>query len=131
MPRALNDAELIKSKALPAAAASASTNSIDLGQLTQEETYFEVLLTVPATPALVDTKTITFTFEDSANDSSFAAITGLSTLVTTGAGGAGAAATSRRVRLPATARRYIRATAAVETGGGSNIAVSFTLALVF
>ncbi|NDD52889.1 hypothetical protein EBZ39_03245 [bacterium] len=131
MPRSVKDAELIKVKALPAAAASNNTDSIDLGQLTQEETYFEVELSVPATPALVDTKTITFTFQDSADNSSFAAITGLSTLVLTGAGGAGAAAATRRVRLPAAARRYLRVSAAVETGGGSNVAVSYTLALVF
>ena len=131
MPRALKDAELIVTTALPAAAASNSSDSIDLGQTTQEETYNEVLLSVPATPALVDDKTITFTFEDSADNSSFAAVTGLSTLVTTGAGGAGAAATSRRVRLPAGTRRYLRVTAAVLTAGGNNTGVSYTLALVF
>ena len=129
MSQTLNDAQLIKTTALPAANATANGASIDLD--TSLETHlFDVSLSVPATPALVDTKLITLTLQDSADNTTFAAITGLSTLVVTGTA-SGGPATERIVRLPPTTRRYIRASAAVESGGGNNTAVSFTLALNF
>jgi len=130
MTRNLQDALLIKSSALPAANANNATASIDLTATTQDETYFEVSLSVPATPNLADTKKITFTFEDSADNSSFAAIAPLATLVVTGTATGGAAAETI-VRLPGVTRRYIRAKAAVENAGGTNTAVSYTLALIF
>ena len=130
MSRNLQDALLIKSSALPAANASNATASIDLTATTQDESPFEVSLSVPATPNLADTKKITFTFEDSADNSSFAAIAPLATLVVTGTASGGAAA-ERIVRLPGVTRRYIRASAAVESAGGTNTAVSYTLGLIF
>jgi hypothetical protein len=128
MNRTIKDAALIVTKALPAAAASASSDSILLGTSIVEGQ--QVLLTVPATPALVDDKTITYTFEDSANDASFTAIPQLATKVSTGAGGVGAAAVEHRVCLPPTTRKYLRVTAAVLTAGGNNTGVSFTLTLL-
>lgn len=130
MSQTLNDAQLTKTTALPAANATANGASIDLGTTGLETNLFDVALSVPATPALVDTKLITFTLQDSADNSTFAAIAGLSTLVVTGTA-SGGPATERIVRLPPTTRRYIRASAAVESGGGNNTAVSFTLALNF
>lgn len=133
MSRAIKDALLKTVKALPAAAASASQTAIDLGAVTPDVSLqnVEALLSVPATPSLVDTKTITYTFEDSADNSSFAAIAELATKVSTGAGGTGAAAVSHRVKLPPATRRYLRVTAAVLTAGGDNTAISFTLELLF
>lgn len=130
MSKLLNDARLIKTTALPAANATANGASIDLETTIADNALFEASLSVPATPALADTKLITFTLQDSADNSTFAAIAGLSTLVVTGTA-SGGPATERIVRLPPTTRRYIRASAAVETGGGNNTAVSFTLALNF
>jgi hypothetical protein len=49
----------------------------------------------------------------------------------TGAGGAGAAAVIRKVRLPSDVRQYIRAKVAVDAAGGNNTAKSLTMALVF
>ena len=86
----------------------------------------EVVVSIPATPSLADTKNITLTLQDSADNSTFAAIAAEATLVVTGAGGAGAAAASRRVKFPPTTRRYVRLSAAVDSAGGSNIAVSTT-----
>lgn len=133
MAKTLYDLVLQKTTALPAAAATANGGTIDLEQALPDglTDTFRVLLEVPATPSLVDAKTITFTLKDSADDSTFAAISGLSTLVTTGAGGTGAAATSREWRLPTNVRRYIRVEAAVESGGGTNTAVSYTVSLGF
>jgi hypothetical protein len=127
--RRLQDASLIKTKALPAAAAANATDSIDLGSTTLGPVAdeIEVDISIEATPALVDDKTVTLTLKDSADNSSFAAIAGLATLVTTGAASAGAAATSRRVKLPPSTRRYLRLDAAVLTAGGDNTAKSYTL----
>jgi hypothetical protein len=128
MPRNIQDASLTSVKALPAAGASASQTGIDLGQITADciNEHVDVLLTTPAVPALVDAKTIIYTFEDSADNATFAAIPELATVTSLGAGGAGAAAVSRRVKLPPSTRRYLRVSATVLAAGGDNTAVSFT-----
>lgn len=127
--RRLADASNTKVKALPAAAAANASASIDLGStvLGPIADEIEVLVEIEATPALVDDKTITLTLKDSADDSTFAAIPGIATLVTTGAASAGAAATSRRYKLPPGTRRYLRLDAAVLTAGGDNTAKNYTL----
>lgn len=129
LTRRLQDASLVKTKALPAAGASNASASIDLGQTTlgPAADHIEVEISIPATPDLVDDKTITLTLKDSADDSSFTAIASIATLVQTGAGGAGAAAASRRFKLPPSTRRYLRLDAAVLASGGDNTAVSTTL----
>lgn len=127
--RRLQDASLVKTKALPAAAAANFSTSIDLGQknLGPSADFIEVEISVEAMPSLVDTKTATLTLKDSADDSTFAAIPGVATIVQTGAGGAGAAAASRIIKLPPGTRQYLRLDAAVESGGGDNTAKSYTL----
>lgn len=131
--RNLRDGDFEVTKALPAAAASNTSDALDLGQdKVQSLEAIEFELAVPATPALVDTKLITFTIEDSADGESFAAVDPLiSTTVVGVATSQGGAAKTVRFRLPSQTRRYVRAKAAVETGGGSNIAVSYTLAALF
>ena len=74
---------------------------------------------------------LTITLEDSADGAVFAPIPAIAAMEVTGAGGAGAAAATRRLRLPPDVRRYLRAKAAVEAGGGNNTAKSLTLVLVF
>lgn len=127
--RTITDASLKVTTALPAAAANADSTSIDLGsvEIFPTNEFIDVKLSVPALPSLVDDKTVTFTFQDSADDSTFAAISELATLVVTGAGGAGAAATSTVVKLPGNTKRYINVNAAVLTAGGDNTGVSYTL----
>lgn len=129
LTRRLADANLTKTKALPAAAAANYSNSIDLGQTTlgPAADHIEVEISIPATPALVDDKTIILTLKDSADDSTFTAIPAIATLTQTGAASAGAAAASRRFKLPPSCRRYLRLDAAVLTAGGDNTAVSYTL----
>lgn len=132
MPRQIQDALLTVTRALPGSGATVSSTAIDLGQTTADSIneLVDLLLTVPAVPSLANSETITFTFEDSANNSSFAAITGLSTLVLTGAGGTGAAASSRRVKLPPATRRYVRVTAVGSASSGANTGVTATLQLL-
>lgn len=127
------DGLLTVTKALPAAAATAYTDSFDIGHATLGAVgdIIEIEASLPALPSLADTKTCTVTFQDSADNSTFAAITGLSTFVVTGvATGQGSAAATRQVRLPSGTRRYVRASAAVESSGGDNTAKSLTLSLL-
>jgi len=128
---ALKDAELARSVALPAAGSSASTPSIDLVAATQAESHFEVQVSLPPLPELVEAKAAKVVLEDSADDSAFAAIPELAPFEVVGGSGGGAAAASRRVRLPAPARRHLRATVEVESGGGDNTAALLLLELIF
>jgi hypothetical protein len=127
----VKDATFSQSKALPAAGASASTTAIDLGAQSGKQDFIpemEFEVAVPATPNLVQDKTIIIDIQTD-NDSAFGSpktiIDNIIT-VTGGAGGGGAAA-SERFRLPTSVERYIRATATVLASGGDNTGVSFTL----
>lgn len=133
MNRSLRDAALKVTKALPAAGANNTSSSIDLQTSAPGVSmeHIDVLIEVPATASLADTKSHTVKLQDSADNSSFADIAELSTLTRTGAGGAGAAASTRQVKLPPGVRRYIRFYQAVEGSGGDNTAVSASLSLVF
>ena len=119
--------------ALPAAAATNYSASIDLGLAPTTEgavlgASLEIYL--PATPSLVDAKTVILTLQDSADDSSFAAVANVGTVTATGASGAGAAAITREVPIPCSIRRYVRISQAVLTAGGDNTAIKTRLALV-
>jgi hypothetical protein len=132
--RITKDAALLVTTALPAAGATANGSSIDLGSDEPGPIVddFDVLVEVPATPSLADTKNITITLQDSADDSTFAAIGALKAqVIGPAAGGAGGSALEFRCKLPATVRRYVRASYAVDASGGDNTAISGTLSLVF
>ena len=118
--RSTIDANLAASKALPAAGAAASSASFNIGTSVPET--FQAQILAPATTALVDTKTITYVFEDSADNTTFAAIAELASLVQTGAGGTGAAAATRTVYFPPSVRQYVRVTATVLAAGGDSTA---------
>jgi len=131
MPLNVQDASLNRSKALPAAGASASTDGIDLGVQADEDrvALVEFLVDLPATPALVEAKTIIIDIQTD-NDAAFGSPkTIIDNLITvTGAAlAAGGAAASERFRVPTTVERYLRATATVLADGGNNTGVSFTL----
>lgn len=108
--RDLKDADLIKTIALPVNAVTVVTASIDLGGAgVALEEVDTVLSTTAATG--VDTKVITGVIQDSADNSSFAAISGLGslTVTATSTGAGGYPASSARFVLPRTTRRYVRA----------------------
>jgi hypothetical protein len=130
--RNIQDAKLQTSKVLPAANANNDTSSIDLGAggVFQPESV-EVLVSVPALPALVEAKKVTIKLQDSANNSSFADVDPLIQTVVTGGVGGGAAAKAVRFKLPAPVRRYIRWNQAVENAGGDNTGVSVSYKLLF
>ena len=130
--RNLTDLAKTVTKALPAANANHNTPTIDLEQVTGgiiEAIAFEVA--IPATPNLVEAKSITVTVQDSADDSSYTAIDpAISTTVVGAAAAAGGAAKTVRFRLPPTARRYIQLNLAVANGGGDNTGVDVTFRLL-
>ena len=130
--RNLTDALKVVTKALPAAAANHNTDSIDLEQIVGgqvEAIAFEI--EIPALPALVEDKTLTISVQDSADDSSLAALDPAITTVVTGGVGDGAAAKTVRFRLPPNARRYIALNLAVLTAGGDNTGVYVTFRALF
>lgn len=133
MSETIRDTNLKVTKALPAAAATNYSDSIDLLDsapgIKLRNAQIEVAL--PATPSLVDAKTVTLTLQDSDDNSSFTDIPTLAAIVATGASSAGAAAITRSFKLPETARRYIRLKQAVLTAGGDNTAISTTTAVVY
>lgn len=127
------DANKTVSLTLPAAAANADSDSIDLEAVAPGVTAesFEVEIAHPALANLADDKDLTIHLKDSADDSSFADISTLASVVSTGAGGSGAAAKTVTVKLPGDVRRYIRINAAVESAGGDNTGSAATLSLLF
>jgi hypothetical protein len=132
--RTLRDANLSVSHALPAAAASNNTSAIDTAQDNSGRIDFpgvELLIELPATPSLVDAKTVTLTLKDSADNSSFSAVADVPAQVVTGGGGVGGAALAYQFKLPIGLRRYLRLDAAVLTAGGDNTAISYALSFVF
>lgn len=118
----VQDALLASSFALPAQNATVNGPSIDLGNPNPvlAGTHSDLVLAVPATTTATG-QTQTFTVQDSADNSSFAAVAQLATLVLTGASNA-TPATERRWRLPSSVRQYVRvsvtssATATSQTG---------------
>lgn len=119
-------------KALPAAGASATSDTIDLGpngglHLTGAQLELEL----PALPSLVDAKTVTLTVRDSADDSTFADVAGYGGMVVTGAGGVGAGAKTWLLRFHNHVRRYVRIKIDVLAAGGDNTAKSLTAAVVW
>ena len=132
----VQDALLVETKALPAAAATAETDPIDLGAQSGKQDFLaeaEFEVSVPATPNLVEAKTIIFDIQTD-NDPAFGSPkTVIDNLMTvTGAGSAaGGPAASERFRLPTNVERYLRATATVLADGGNNTGVAFTLKALF
>lgn len=133
MSFAVRDAALSVTKALPSGASAVNSDGIDLGHGTTGEhlAKCELLIEAPAvtTAMLADTATIKYDVADSADNSSFSTIAA-TVLTQTGASSAGAAAASKRFRLPTTVRRYVRVTATKSAAGDAS-SVSMTVSLVF
>jgi hypothetical protein len=128
--RTLRDSKLSVTKALPAAGANHNSATIvDLGEAAVAALEaLEIEVVVPAIAAHIETdKYVTITFQDSANDSSFAAIAGAPSLAIVGVATTGSAAVTRKFKLPSTTRRYVQANLAVTTGAGALTGSSVTV----
>jgi hypothetical protein len=108
-------------------AAGANTATFDLEQVTGgniENVVFELAGPALTTAQLTDNKVLTYTLQDSADGTTFAAVDPLITTTQTGAGGAGAAAKTIRFQLPVNTRRYVRiAQTATSTPGTLGVAM--------
>ncbi len=124
------DASLKVTKALPNGAATVYSDGIDLGISTRGDflAQVELLLSAPAmaTGVLGDAATMKYSIEHD-DAEGFGTVAALQTdfLVQTGAGGAGAAAASKRFRFPTNVKRYVRIKA-VNSAAGNASAVSLT-----
>ncbi len=111
--RNMKDASLIKSVALPDGAAAVVTDGIDTmnGPNGDFVAPMECIITAPALAVgeLANDETIIYDIQDDDN-SGFTSARDVvpSVLTQTGAGGAGAAAATKRVALPSDVQRYVR-----------------------
>jgi hypothetical protein len=126
--RNLRDKALLISKAIPAQNTNTNSDAIDLGSASPwadvENVDFEVVL--PAQATMTTGQTITATIQDSADNSSFAAVARLATIVQTGASSAGPLVTAI-VKLPRNVRRYLRINIACSATAGESLAGNATL----
>lgn len=124
----MKDQNQLISTAFPAANANANCTAIDLKMALAGGfgNAARLCLRVPALANLVSAKVITFSFEDSADNSSFSAVETIKNVTVTG-GASGGAADHWEIPFPQSIRRYVRVNCAVENGGGDNTASSYTL----
>lgn len=127
------DTALTTTKACPTAGTNHNTATLDLKSTTAGAfaDSVEVEIVIPALPSLAEGKTLTVKLQDSADDTNYADIAELASVVVTGAAeAAGSAAATRVIRLPSSAKRYLRANLAVDAGGGDNTGKSVTVSLL-
>ncbi len=127
--RNIRDAGLIITTFFPAAGVAADSVAFDLVKSDYKPEDFEFEIAWPTLPDLVDAKTIIFTVQDSADNSSFTTLEMTHTI--TGAGGVGVAGGSKRFRLPSNTRRYVNVNHSVLAAAGDNTGKVSTLSLLF
>ncbi len=127
----IKDALLTRTKALPAAGASALTDVIDFGSVQPFGgvlTPLKITITVPALPSLADTKNATFELVDCATeDGSYVAVETTGSMKVTGVSTNGASAKNWELYVPPCIRRYAKVKCTVEASGGTNTAKEFTV----
>jgi hypothetical protein len=134
LKRYLRDADLLETKALPAAAStSINTDPIDTGVRTARACPADnlgVCLTVPALSAVIipDTRTMTLTIQAS-DDPAFATSETLRSKTFTSAGG-GLAASRIDAQLPEDCPRYVRGVVAFGASTTTGAAFNAELALL-
>jgi hypothetical protein len=126
--RNVKDAILQETKALPAAAATATTDLIYIGGKGPHREGLKVLVELPTNTVLVADKDLDIALVDSADGSTSAAVSPAQTYQIVGA--TGFPATRFYFDVPQGARDYIGVSFTVETGGGSNIATIATVSVV-
>ena len=119
--------------ALPADGASATSPSLDLGTTAAGAApRVSLQFYTPAMPTLASGKNITFVVQDSADNATFANVTGIASYAVTGpaSGGAPVTTQSPNAKLPSTLRRYIRFVATADAGAGGVTAVTARLSVL-
>ena len=135
--RAVKDANYIVETALPSAPGTVNGTALDLGDVvsgipyaTTETINLQVLSPALTNAMLGSGYTLTYTIQDSADNSSFTAISTLASQVLTGAG-AGAVATTYTFKLPPATRRYVRLSALAGSSTDDMSTLKATLQLAF
>lgn len=129
----LRDADLLETKALPAAeSTSVVTDPIDTGERTERGRLLSTAaaLRVPALPVGVLPNGVTATLViESDTAVGFGTPTTLGSKVLTGAGGAGAGADELQITLPGDCERYVRGKVTFGAGAvdGSALTCEFSL----
>ena len=135
LARNIQDASLSPAAFALPAAASASTQStvVDLGLDVYKPERVELQLSIPALSTTIapDTRTVTLIIETSTTSVFTAVASTILNDVLTGAGGAGIAATLRRVRLPSNCAQYVRGRVAFSASTTEGSALSGTFAVLF
>jgi hypothetical protein len=129
MIHSVEDALLTITRAFPAQNTNANSGAIDLLTASPDwvSRHANLLLNVPATTTATG-QTITITLQDSADGTTFAAVTGYSTIVLTGASNA-TAALERVIILPSYVRRFVNVNIAMSATTGDQTARIVTLKL--
>jgi len=122
--------------ALPAASATTRSAQIDLGSTggknaRVEDWEIEIQAPALAVGELANAQTVTYGIEHSTASGSGYAVLADEIIVQTGAGGAGASATSGTFRLPRNTDRYINVVAVASAGGGTPSTQNCTVKLYF
>lgn len=122
------DALLTITNALPTQTNTVNSSSLDLGPTTPAlaGANSDFLISAPDGAALNTGQTLTFTIQDSADNSTFAAVNTLPTYVVTGASNLVPAGSNRTFRLPPNIRRYVRVSCAASATAGTSASASFT-----
>jgi hypothetical protein len=130
----MKDASKKVTKALPNAAASNQTDTIDLGTerpFDNKQRLAHVEISVPALTDHTDSsKTNLFVLQESSDDSSYADTNPMIECKLVGVTTSGSAATTFKVPLPPGVKRYIQFTQTVPSGSGTGTNATVTYALV-
>ncbi|MGA3170361.1 MAG: hypothetical protein ABSE62_05050 [Chthoniobacteraceae bacterium] len=130
--RTLQDLNLQLSIALPAAGASATSAILDTASVNPGRLYdVELFINLPATPALVNTYTITLQLQDSADGITFGNTINAPVVTVAGTLTPGGLAQYAQFAVPIGIGRYLQLVATASASAGSNIAVSATFGFIF
>jgi hypothetical protein len=135
MPQTARDAALEVTRALPNGAATVTSTSLqvkaDASKDFVADTELEIAAPAVTTAMLGDAATLKYSIvEGNAADLSDATVLAGDVLVQTGAGGAGAAAATKRFRLPSTVKKYV-GLRAVKSAAGDATGVLAVLRFLF
>jgi len=126
-----NIRDAAKEVAAVLAQAGVNSDAIDLEQTRGGDVEGIVgQIEIPAVAGISDTKVLTFTLQDSADGSSWAAVDPSIVTTVTGASSAGTPAKDCRFRFPPNTRRYVRI-AQTATATAGTFTGSFTFRLLF
>ena len=128
----VRDGLLTVETALPTQGNTVNSASIDLGFSNPAlvGSMCDVNMSAPDGATLATGQTLTFTIQDSADNSSFANLAGVSGYAVTGVSNLVPAGSNRSIRLPPYVRRYIRLVCVAGASANTSASASYTMALL-